>query len=212
MGISDPWWQPLLGVLSQGPSACASAVPLVTGWDKINSLSTLVVAVFAAVEVWRSRNESRARSRAANAKVSAIAYRLRLMVVGEREGMPWDASSTVHDSVLAINDWLRRFSGGERAYEDRFTELAERAADASPATSRAANKAYVTYYAAAQIAREFMVDGDIHDAPSEARRVQALLTSCADHLAHALTLDLRTVFNALAITGAGGRVTPEKEE
>jgi hypothetical protein len=196
MGFSDPWWQPLLGVLSHGSSACASAVPLVTGWDKINSLSTLVVAVFAAVELWRARNDSRARTRAADAKVSAIAYRLRLLVVGELEGIPFD-NATFHDNVLAIQDWLHRFSDGERAYEGRFTELTERAADASPARSQAANKAYLSFYTAVQIAREFIRDGDIHDSPNEARRVEALLGTCAHQLFHAFTIDLRTALDTL---------------
>jgi hypothetical protein len=110
--------------------------------------STLVVAAttvalswFAGVQLFREKKRDEERRRAADARISAVAYALR------RELRAMRAHEDLKDRRMET--WGRAATRGLNITERRLHQLMALAADASATIAQALREAYVAYYAAA---------------------------------------------------------------
>jgi hypothetical protein len=197
IGISEPWWQPLIGALSERSQVAASVAPPIAAWDKINAVSTVVMAVttivvafFAFVEVRRAGAESRSRVLATHARVSALAYALRRQVVSWLGRTTFDPSFLGY-GLLDRQAWMRGVQAHFDTAESRLTDLVERSADAAPNVRSAITLAFVEFYRAAHIINEHMRLPRAEAAYTDAKRSYDLLRACEVHLAEVLTDDLK---------------------
>jgi hypothetical protein len=197
MGISEPWWQPLIGVLSERSCIAVSGAPPLTIWDKINAASTVVVAaatvfvaVLAFVEIRRAGAESRSRALATQARVSALAYALRRQVASWLGRTTFDPSFLGY-GLLDRQGWMRSVQAHFDTAEGRLTDLVERSADAAPKVRTAITLAFAEFYRAAHIINEHLRLPRPEAAYTDAKCSYDLLSACAAHLKEALTDDLK---------------------
>jgi hypothetical protein len=189
IGMTHPWWQPLAEALCSGAPAVVVGGPAVSLWDKVNAFSTLAVAALAVIEVWRARKEGKARVRAADARVAAIAYAL------HRQVESWLALITFDDTALGLGlleyqQWMAEIQRHFPAAEARLTDLAERSAEASKTASDFISRAYVRFYSAADVVNEYLRISKPARAYTDAKEAYRLLSKSKDDLWKCVTPQL----------------------
>lgn len=133
LDTSKPWWE----VASVVASAAAA----------------IVVAIFAAVQLWREHKREKEHRAAADARISALAFVLHAQVgrwLGEEPSKEDDFEQWIQDSQA--NGKLRKeLSLAER----RCMRLVEVAVDASPRVARHTREAFVTLVDATRRIRKY---------------------------------------------------------
>jgi hypothetical protein len=118
----------------------------------LEAAATVVVAVFAAIQLVKEWRRDRGVRRGADAKISAIAYPLR------RQLRQWLGSGSAEDG---LETWLRAAQNAHSlapeldAAEARITEIVRLAAEASRSVANSVRKAYVRFYLATAALNEY---------------------------------------------------------
>jgi hypothetical protein len=123
---SDPLWRTVLDVFVAG--------------------STIAVAFFAFVELKRAGADRKGRTKAANTKVSAVAYALRRQLRSWLEGL-W-AEQFLYQGPQGVYRQMRQAQKGFDVAESRMQDAVATAVDATSVVQEALREAYVRFYSA----------------------------------------------------------------